>query len=301
MMTKVSALASTIAVLAIGLAGQQWFEHQRAQETITAMSRERDELRVKLETAEKQSAEASQRAAQAKLQATTLREDLGRLFSKENTLALRVAAEEKAKSRFRINAKTRAQLQTAPRRIASVRSLETTYQVLYRQLQWSPEQIERFKAIATADATRFAELDEMAKGKGMNPTSAAMQPLYLKADENFRTKASEHFGGNALPAMQHFAETLFLRDGLLQFANELFWTDTPLTEAQANQLVEILWKNMRDGTGRANHRYANPEAMKSEANAVLSAPQLELWRKYIDYHAETSFVEARTNPLGLRK
>jgi len=41
--------------------------------------------------------------------------------------------------------------------------------------------------------------------------------------------------------------------------------------------------------------------MKSEANAVLSPPQLAVWREYIDYHAETSFVEARTDPLGLRK
>jgi len=79
--TKVSALASAIAVLAIGLTGQQWLEHRRARETITAISRERDELRVKLEIAEKQSVEASERAAQAKLQAATLKEDLGRLFS----------------------------------------------------------------------------------------------------------------------------------------------------------------------------------------------------------------------------
>ena len=44
----------------------------------------------------------------------------------------------------------------------------------------------------------------------------------------------------AVPVMEHFTETLFLRDGVAQLATELFYTNSPLTEPQ-DHLVHALF------------------------------------------------------------
>jgi hypothetical protein len=108
-------------------------------------------------------------------------------------------------------------------------------------------------------------------------------------DSELRSTLASRFGENAVPLIERFTETLFLREPVSHVASELFYSDTPLSEAQANQLVDILAKHMRDPAGRLNPTFADGSAMKTDAAAVLSPPQLEVWREFIEYMMKTSF------------
>jgi hypothetical protein len=104
-----------------------------------------------------------------------------------------------------------------------------------------------------------------------------------------RAKLTLQFGAEAVPVIERFVETVFLRDAVSQVATELFYTTAPLTEPQANQLVDILAKNLRDPVGRLDPAFADASAMIAEAKDLLSAPQLPVWREFIDDLARTSF------------
>ena len=153
---------------------------------------------------------------------------------------------------------------------------------------------------STEAADRFEELDRQAKQQRVRPTDPSMQPLYIQTEAKLNTKLAEVLGTDAMPPIRHFANTLFLREAVVQVANDLFYTPTPLTQPQADQLVEVMWKNMRDPFGNTDPLFADASAMKTEAQGVLSAPQLAVWHTFIDHLAKTAFASLQA-PARIRR
>lgn len=315
-MNRPAILASACAVAAVGCAIWQHAIVRRADATIVRLSDESSRLQNELSNVKQRLEAASQRMVQAELQSASLKDDLSQLFSKKDGATPVTSGGRSQPSVPSVNLISPARAAPAtgsgrsptfmvggyrrggPLSLRSMppgKALDTTYHVLYRQLKLSAAEIEQFKAIMTEAATRFEDLAREAKRKQVRTTDATMQPLYAKADSEMREMLSSLVGAETLPVLEHFTETLFLRDAVAQLATELFYTDAPLTEPQANQLVDILAKNMRDPAGRLNSAFADASAMKTEAEKVLSPPQLVVWRELIDYLVKTSF--ALLNPL----
>jgi hypothetical protein len=185
----------------------------------------------------------------------------------------------------------------------SIKSLDTIYPALYRQLKLSPEQSAQFKILAIEVAERFADLDRRAKAEQKRPSDPTMQPLYAAVDAEYRQKLVALVGADAIPAIEHFAETLFLRDAVAYFAGELFYTDAPLQQSQADRLVEVMSKNLRDPNGRLDTVFADGAAMKETAGEFLSPAQFAAWTQFIDDLAKTNFgaLQPRGGPGTTRR
>jgi hypothetical protein len=304
-MNKPAIFASALAIVAGGFALWQRVLVQRAEVSVSNLSAERSDLHKEVANLKQRLELANQRMVQSEMQAASLKDDLSQLFSKKDASAPSTRSMSSTPSTTAIAPGGRPQqgwVMGLARRGGSLslrpaqpaRDLNTTYHVLYRQLKLSPEHIEQFKATMTEAATQFEDLEREAKTKRVSATDRTMRPLYAKVDSELRAKLVAQFGPDALPVIERFTETLFLRDAVTQVATELFYTPAPLTEPQANQLVDILAKNMRDPAGRLDLAFADSSAIKAEAARVLSPPQLLVWREWIDYLAKTAF--ASLNP-----
>jgi hypothetical protein len=284
-MNRSAIIAGSLAVAALFLAGWEFVVVQRANAKIAETSGDRDRLRGELDNLKARLDAANQRLVQAELQAASLKDDFSRIFSKDRISVPAAGAAGRPQPGFAVGGLRRGPFTFRAR----TSGLDTTYHALYRRLKFSPTQIEAFKTAMTGARTRFEDFDREAKQKRVGVMDVSMQPLYARVDADLRASLTSQFGAEALPLMERFMETLFLRDTIAQVAVELFYTDAPLTEPQANELVDILAKNMRDPAGRLNSTFADGGAMKAEAVTVLSPRQLEVWNDLIDYLAKTSF------------
>lgn len=290
----VSALVVTVSIFAV----RQSVLLRQTESTIEDLRVERTRLETELGQMKQRSDAANQRMVQAELQSASLKDDLSQLFPKKETGAPTVAVGAKLQPGWSIGSVHRVgpgPLRSSP----SAKALESTYHVLYRQLAFSPAQIEQFKAVMTEAATAFEDLEREAKQKRVSVMDRTIQPRFTAVDSELRAKLTSHFGSDALPVIERFTETLYLRDTVAHVATDLFYTNDPLTEPQANQLVEILAKNLRDPYGRLNPVFADADAMMADAGAVLSPVQLAVWRDLVDYMRKTAF--AWLNPHGRRR
>jgi hypothetical protein len=315
----------TVAMLALalvasgGVATYALRERGKSRDANAAVLRERDDLLQKLKKSEQVVSTANERLAQARLHAESLKEDLGRLFPQKSSAAA-PSPPPSATATPALSATTPAVRSMAPtneirsggsmfvagryrgprtsfvRNPPSLRTLDTLYPALYRQLKLSPDQAAQFKVLAIEVAERFSDLDRRARSEQKRPSDPTMQPLYAAVDAEYRKKLVDLIGADAIPAVEHFAETLVFREAVVHVAGELFYTHTPLQESQADRLVEIMSKNIRDPSGRIDTVFGDASAMKAGAREFLSPAQLTAWEQFIDDLARTNFGVLQPRP-----
>lgn len=315
------AVALAFAVMAAGAAVYAFTARQREREARAATERERDDLQTRLKTSEQAVAAAHERLTQARARADTLQEDLRRLFPASGGASAGGPISPAAAAPWMLSATTPPTVRPLPaggdqrygstmfvagryrgprtsflRSPPSIRSLDTLYPALYRQLKLSAEQAAQFKALAIGVADRFSDLDRRARAEQKRPNDPALQPLYHAVDAEYREKLVALVGADALPVVEQFAETLVLRDAVGFFAGELFYTETPLTPAQADRLVEVMSKYLRDPNGRLDTVFADGSAMKTAPREWLAPAQLAAWNTFIDDLARTNFGALQPRP-----
>ena len=306
-------------VLSGGVAMYALRELGKSRDANSAALRERDDLLQKLKKSEQAASAANERLAQARLHAESLKEDLGRLFPQKSSAAA-PSPSPSAAATPALSAATPAVRSMAPtneirsgstmfvagryrgprtsfvRNPPSLRTLDTLYPALYRQLKLSSDQAAQFRVLAVEVAERFSDLDRRAKSEQKRPSDPTMQPLYAAVDAEYRKKLVDLIGADAIPAVEHFAETLVLREAVVHVAGELFYTNTPLQESQADRLVEIMSKNIRDPNGRIDTVFGDASAMKAGAREFLSPLQLTAWEQFIDDLGRTNFGVLQPRP-----
>lgn len=317
---KVSVTALALAVVAAGgVAAYALRELGKSRDATAAAQRERDDLLQKLKRSEQALSTANERLTQAQLHAESLKEDLGRLFPQKSSApvpsssapavatpalsgtapAVRSMApttEIRSGSSMFVAGRYRGPRTSFVRNPPSLRTLDTLYPALYRQLKLSSDQAAQFKVLAVEIAERFSDLDRRARSEQKRPSDPTLQPLYAAVDAEYRRKLVDLIGSEAIPAVEHFAETLVLREAVVYVAGELFFTDTPLQESQADRLVEIMSKNIRDPSGRIDTVFGDAAAMKAGAREFLSPVQLTAWEQFIDDLARTNFGVLQPRP-----
>lgn len=318
-MQKISVVAFSLAIVSGGVAAYAFRELGKSREAVTATVRDRDELHTRLKKSEEAVSAANARLAQARLYAESLKEDLGRLFPQKSSAAatpplpaaatpmlsatttptvrsMAPAPESRYGSSMFVAGRYRGPRTSFVRNPPSVRSLDTIYPALYRRLKLSPEQATQFKTLAIEVADRFSDLDRRAKSEQKRPSDPTLQPLYAAVDAEYRKKLVDLVGADAIPAVEQFAETLFLREAVVYVAGDLFYTDAPLQESHADRLVGIMSKNLRDPNGRIDTVFGDASAMKAAAREFLSPVQLAAWDQFIDDLAKTNFGPLQPRP-----
>ena len=284
-------IASALAAAGIAVAGWTFLRLQQATESSAVLAQKEAAVRRELTQARQQLAAANERMNRSEQQAASLKEDLGRLFAKNTTPppSVPTLGSPPAQTGFRA-APLRRTSPLVQRTTPTLRALDTTYHALYRKLRLTPAQIADFKTVLTDATARFDDLGRQAKQRGIGPRDPEIQPLFAQADADYRRAITDRFGEKALPALEHFTETLFLRDAIAQWSTALFYTETPINESQADQLVEVMSKNMRDPAGRVDTAFADGPAMIADATPILAAGQQPHWREFIDDLRKSSFA-----------
>lgn len=279
-MTSANIITGTLALAAIGAATffSSAANHRTAE--LAASEQERVALQARLDGVEN-------RLAQTARQSSALQDQLNALQATAKSAP--VAAKEIKMDVMPATAEPAQILEEREQKVSTEtrqREIERTladYDSLFRKLGLSAAQVDQFKALLTAKLRRQGDLAEYARAQGTRPVDPDVRALDSQADAEFVAHIRATFGDATYEALQHFNDTGAMRELTGQLTTALATTATPLSPAQADQLVEILANNSRAPDGRVS---GDPHALNFEAafaqvqaQALLSPPQLAALRQ----------------------
>ncbi len=282
-MNKSLVIISAAAVLAVGSAVYQQAAVRRAESGMSETARERDALRDELRTLRQQAAaaERSQAAATKAVNATVRSSATARAAGTAAVLPdkgdLGLASDKMRQAQERIAALNdeRRQLLKSPDVLQrAVLAEERGYRALYRLAGFEPAQIEHFRTLLGRDIQRRAELQGASRAMGAEAVEDQLAAELIVDARNL-------FGEQTAQLIQRYQETQPLRGIAERLASNLFYTESPLTVKQAEQLVEVLARSMPSGAGTIDLGKLNAETATAPAQAILSAPQLAEFRALI--------------------
>ncbi len=293
-------VTGAIALAAIGATVYQTRQLQQVEQQAVALTRERDGVQAKLRDAER-------RAAQIAQQNATMKRDLDGLFANKGgasggpAKSMAVAPTPATEERWAFTAvapskegtltlrDTPADPAEAKREIRAVNGAATdsTYAALYRQMGWTKAQSDQFRELMLDVNERrdvqFRATTVAARAQNPNLGRAEMQPLFEESVAQSRVDAEATvrgaFGEAAAQGLRRYQETLVGRSTATQLATSLFYSDSPLTPAQADRLTEIIAANARTPDGKTSLGALDSEAMFAQAQTMLTPTQLAALRQ----------------------
>ena len=237
-------------------------ELQRMQQTLAAVEKEREELRLALAGLQKANAPVASAA------------------NPEKTMSVAARLSEYLRKPTHDEQKDPA-LQAI--QLASARAkLVTSYGVLFRALSLSPAQIERFQNIVAKrdeqnmDLTNII-LEEVAasNNKLSAETYSAVTKLKAQAESEYQDGMRELLGESGYQQLQEYDRTVVARDMASGFAAAAVMAGDPLTSGQAEQFTQLLAKasaTYRNG-GTASKETIDWSLVDPQARQILSASQ----------------------------
>ncbi|HVS53934.1 MAG TPA: sigma-70 family RNA polymerase sigma factor [Opitutaceae bacterium] len=298
-MSKTTTIVGVI-VLAAGIVGYEAIRRQRAEAEVAALVRERDALRAQLNAMPARNASARASAAAMKpAPVATAAAQAEIVGASGRPTAEASPTEEDAKARA-VAAALAAQAKRMAARVGEP-ALETTYRPLFRQLGFSPEQIERFKTLMAHTQQVREQLIAELQARGAAVDETTLQVVRDRTEAEFEASMQSEFGEATERTFVHFQETLPLRGGVELLEKNLFYTETPLTAPQAEQMLEIVARTGLTPEGKIDWREATEprhyDEILAQASAVLSPPQLAMLRQMF----QRELAERAANAAAERK
>jgi hypothetical protein len=174
--------------------------------------------------------------------------------------------------------------------------LSQTYAALFKSLNLTPEQLSQFQGLLSEKQQAIADTMQAAREQGINPRTDPDGFKALMSQAVAQTDASieQTLGEAGFQQYQQYQQTLPERNTVSSLQQQLSYTQTPLTDDEANQMVSLLQNTQPqragNGTaGTANGGSPGPGLMSllngggtakvtddtiSQASGVLSAPQI---------------------------
>lgn len=141
-------------------------------------------------------------------------------------------------------------------------ALDARYAGLFKNLHLTPEQLEKFKNLLVEKQTSMMDVLAAARAQGINPRSDpdAFRKLVGDAQAELDSNIKATIGDAAYGQYKDYENTLPQRTTVNQLEQRLSYSQTPLSDTQAEQLVQVL----------ANNSPTRP-AQDSVRNNVLAA------------------------------
>ncbi|MBI5381532.1 MAG: hypothetical protein HZA31_06490 [Opitutae bacterium] len=123
--------------------------------------------------------------------------------------------------------------------------LDGQYAALFKKLRLTPAQIEQFKTLLVEKQNMVRDVMAAARDQGLDmrqnrdQIGAMIQQSQAEVDSNIKSA----IGATAFADYQQYEQTQPQRNLVNQLQQQLSYTATPLTETQAEQLVQILKQN----------------------------------------------------------
>jgi hypothetical protein len=134
-------------------------------------------------------------------------------------------------------------------------ALDSHYAALFKKLNLTPDQLEKFKSLLVEKQTAMADIMAAARAQGLDPRSDPQEFRKLVTDTQAEIDANikATLGDASFSQYQQYQQTLPQRNVVSQLEQALSYTSTPLSTTQADQMVQIL-ANTSPGTRDASNR-----------------------------------------------
>lgn len=174
--------------------------------------------------------------------------------------------------------------------------LDSRYAALFKNLNLSPEQLDKFKNFLVEKQTSMMDVLAAARAQGINPRTdpQGFKQMVTDAQGEINNSIKAALGDVAYAQYQTYEQTGPQRNTVSQLEQRLSYTSTPLSSTQAEQLVSILAtttpapKNSDAGNSRPGMMFAPgggagflgggtskiTDASITQAQGVLAGPQL---------------------------
>jgi hypothetical protein len=145
------------------------------------------------------------------------------------------------------------------------------FKILVRDLHLTPEKIDQLKDLLVSKQQMVADAVQSAGGPGADPAAVqqAVKSAQAIADEQIRSQ----LGNAALSQYQQYEQTLPERAVIDELRQSLSYTQDPLTDEQADQLVPILASTQPGGQDNAAALISGQAVL--QAKGVLSQGQFK--------------------------
>ena len=163
--------------------------------------------------------------------------------------------------------------------------LDERYAGLFKSLALTPEQLDKFKNLLVEKRTSMMDVLSAARDQGVNPRSdpEAFRTLVSNAQAEIDNNIRSVLGDTGFAQYQNYEQTLPQRNVVDQLQQRLSYTSTPLTDSQANQMVQLLAANAPQRTntnGFGQFFGAGPSTRINETDVnqsvgVLAGPQID--------------------------
>lgn len=174
-------------------------------------------------------------------------------------------------------------------------ALDARYAQLFKSLNLTPEQLERFKNLLVERNTAMMDVLAASRQQGINPRADrdAFQKLVSDAQAQVDESIRSTLGDVGFQQYKNFEQTQPQRAVVNQLEQRLSYSSTPLSDDQANQLVNILAATSSAPAGGRNQTFfAGPagavaaaaglgghvtitDATINQSLGVLAAPQID--------------------------
>lgn len=152
-----------------------------------------------------------------------------------------------------------------------------TYGPLYRLLNLSPQQVTAFENLVADQSQNYMDMIAAARAQGVSATDQSLAALRKPVDSAFGKKLAALLGDDGAKQFSSYLKTVDARATVDTLAGNLYYTDTPLTLTQADQLTSIVAANtssLKVNGVMVAQKETNWDAVMTQAQAVLAPPQL---------------------------
>jgi hypothetical protein len=270
---------------------------------------------VEARQARAHTSESEERLAALRARAAQLLRDRDRLEAAEQ--ALRQAAAELAKGSAAAGA-TPPQPAPVARRAFDVNllmaerpELRPLYEVSAKAAEmepygWlivslTPEAAERFTSERLRHDQRLSEINKASRAEGWERDNPQRVALRQAEEAQHGREVAAAIGDERLPEYQAYEKTLRPRDFAAgELARQLYYTESPLSEAQARALTEVLVRHGTTENGRFDFDAVRWEPALEEARGILAPTQFERLANLSEMRRLQSRVLAIEREFGAR-
>ncbi|HUR57545.1 MAG TPA: sigma-70 family RNA polymerase sigma factor [Opitutaceae bacterium] len=293
-------VSAVIALGALGTALFQFNDSRSARAALAEVTRERAGLQARLREVERRGAAAEARAVAAEDQGTALKQQLSAASAPKLSLLATAPAAAPAPSvatkgfiSFRASPELEG-LDPAERKrrvqAMNLESWDSANDALYRLLGFNAVQREQFRALRGQYMVRQDDQVAAAMKSAMaqipKPDRAAMQLVFdaevRRSHADWLAAVGGAFGEPVVQTVQRYYDSVPARAVTTELAGSLFYSDAPLTIAQAEQLVDIIARHSRNSQGKVDLGAMNQNAIATDAASALSTPQVAALRRAMD-------------------
>ena len=277
--------ASVLAALAVGTAVYEVRETRQAETVLAKATQENAALRERLQGEAARTAEIEKKARSAEALAASLKKsadeaDAARKLVEQAKQAAAAKSGAGPAGNFFVDVvMTNPEYQELNAR-HNHSLLRFTYGPLYRKLGLSTQQIANFEAAMDEQEQTCSDALLAARSQQVSYEDPSLAPLKASVFKPADDKLRATLGDAGFEQYTAYRKTMDSRAAVDSLATALYYTETPLTAGQADQLTQLVAANTGkrsvDAVGITTLGEIDWDKVSTQAQGILSSPQLNL-------------------------